>query len=138
MHDPVDIVRSFHDAFESRDRGRVAALLHPRIEWNAAENFLYADRSPYRGVDAVIHLLFGRVLAEWDGFSADPEEILGGGNIVISSGRFRGTYKLNGARVNAQIVQVFQFEDQKIVKVQVYTDTAQFKEAVNRERTASM
>ncbi len=136
MTDPVEIVRSFHDAFAARDRDRLAALFHPEIEWTAAENFIYADQSPYRGVDAVLHLLFGRVLADWDAFSTRADEILGGGDIVISSGRFRGIYKANRARVDAQIVEVFQFKDGRIAKVQTYTDTAQFKEAVSRVQAA--
>lgn len=136
-HDPIETVRWFHEAFAARDADRMAALFHPDIEWTAAENFLYADRSPYRGVKAVIHLLFGRVLAEWDDFSADAEEIRGGGDIVISSGRFRGIYRPNRARVDAQIVEVFQFVDGKIARVQTYTDTAQFKEAVSRAAACS-
>ncbi|HTS75504.1 MAG TPA: nuclear transport factor 2 family protein [Bryobacteraceae bacterium] len=136
MSDPVETVRSFHDAFAARDADRIAALFHPEIEWTAAENFIYADQSPYRGVDGVLHLLFGRVLSDWDVFSTRADEILGGGDIVIASGRFRGIYKANRARVDAQIVEVFQFKDGRIAKVQTYTDTAQFKEAVSRVQAA--
>lgn len=134
--DPVEIVRSFHHAFGTRDQAAFVALLDPQVEWTSAENFLYIDQSPYKGVDAVSGLIFGRLLDDWDGFSISADELLGGGDLVISSGRFRGVFKTNGAVVNAQIVQVFQIQNGKVVKCQVYTDTAQFKEAVNKIRPA--
>jgi len=130
--DPLEIVRSFQEAFALRDAERFASFLHPHVEWSSAENFLYADHSPYRGIEAVMGLIFGRLLDDWDGFSITADEILGGDDLVIASGRFRGTFKANGAFVNAQLVQVFQLEGDRIAKCQVYTDTAQFKEAVSR------
>jgi uncharacterized protein len=129
-------VRSFYDAFKRRDAQSFRELLDPGIEWTSAENFLYADRSPYVGPDAVHHLIFGRLFADWDNFAMTPGEILGGGEIVIASGRFRGTFKANGAVIDAQFVQVFQFKDGKISKCQMYTDTAKFKEAISQGMTA--
>lgn len=134
--DYTQTVRSFYEAFARRDAERFAGLLDPQIEWTSAENFLYADRSPYVGADAVRNLIFGRLFADWVGFSMSPGEILGGGEIVIASGRFKGTFKANGAPIDAQFVQVFQFNEGKIAKCQVYTDTAQFKEAISRSVSA--
>jgi len=65
----------------------------------------------------------------------NPGEIVGSGDVLIASGRFRGRYKATGASVDAQFVQVFQFRDGRIARCQVYTDTAQFKEAVTWRRT---
>jgi uncharacterized protein len=129
-------VRSFYDAFVHRHAERFLELLDPQIEWTSAENFLYAGRSPYVGPDAVHQLIFGRLFSDWDDFTMIPDEILGGGEIAIASGRFRGTFKANRAAIDAQFVQVFQFKDGKIVKCQMYTDTAQFKEAISQGMTA--
>jgi ketosteroid isomerase-like protein len=134
--DYTQTVRSFYDAFAHRDTQRFSALLDPHIEWNAAESFVYADQSPYVGVDAVVNLIFHRVFADWDAFSMNPFEILGSGEIVIANGRFKGVFRANGAPVDAQFVQVFQFRDGKVAKVQMYTDTAQFKETIGQTRTA--
>ena len=44
-------------------RGDVAAvfgLLDENIEWNEAENFIYADKSPYVGPNALLNGLFSR------------------------------------------------------------------------------
>lgn len=123
MHDYTQTVRSFYDAFARRDAQLFTELLDPQIEWTAAENFLYADQSPYVGIDAVLKLIFVRLPADWDDFSVSAGEVLGGAN---------------GASINAQFVQVFQFKDGKIAKCQMYTDTAQFKESISRIRLASV
>jgi uncharacterized protein len=138
LHDYTQTVRSFYDALVHRDAQRFTALLDPQIEWTSAENFLYSDQSPYVGIDAVLELIFGRLAADWDDFSVSAGEVLGGGDLVIANGRFRGRFKANGASIDAQFVQVFQFKDGKIAKCQMYTDTAQFKESISRIRLASV
>ena len=138
LHDYTQTVRSFYVAFASRDAQLFTELLDPQIEWTSAENFLYADQSPYVGIDAVLKLIFERLPADWDDFSMSAGEVLGGGDIVIANGRFLGRFKTNGASINAQFVQVFQFKDGKIAKCQMYTDTAQFKESISRIRLASV
>jgi ketosteroid isomerase-like protein len=135
MQDCTQLVRSFYDALVHHDPSRFQELMHPDIEWFAAEGLLYADRSPYIGPDAVCDLIFRRIAADWDPFLVTANEILGRDDLVIASGRFRGTYKANGAKIDAQLVQVFQFRNEKIVKVQVYTDTAQFKESISQLRS---
>jgi hypothetical protein len=138
LQDQAQTVRSLYAAFARRDAQGFIELMDPQIEWTAAESFLYADQSPYIGADAVLKLIFERLFDDWDDFSISPGEILGGGEIVIASGRFRGTFKANRAPIDAQFVQVFQFKGGKIAKCQMYTDTAQFREAINRIHSASV
>ncbi len=138
LHDYTQTVRSFYVAFARLDAQLFTELLDPQIEWTSAENFLYADQSPYVGIEAVLKLIFERLPADWDDFSVSAGEVLGGGDLVIANGRFLGRFKANGASINAQFVQVFQFKDGKIAKCQMYTDTAQFKESISRIRLASV
>jgi ketosteroid isomerase-like protein len=138
LHDYTQTIRSFYVAFASRDAQLFTELLDPQIEWTSAENFLYSDQSPYVGIDAVLKLILERLPADWDDFSMSAGEVLGGGDLVIANGRFLGRFKANGASINAQFVQVFQFKDGKIAKCQMYTDTAQFKESISRIRLASV
>jgi uncharacterized protein len=130
--DNVGKIRSYYEAFARRDDVAVMAYFDPHVEWTSAENFIYADESPYIGLEAVRNLIFVRLQNDWDDFSLSAQEITGGDEVVIASGRFRGIFKTNGAAVNAQFVQVFQFRNGKIWKCQTYTDTAQFKEALAR------
>ena len=136
MHDYTQTIRSFYQAFARQDEGFLAETLDPNIEWTSAENFLYADHSPYIGIDAVRQLLVVRLHDDWENVSATAGEILGGGELVIANGRFRGTFKANGASIDAQFVQVFQFKDGKIAKCQMYTDTAKFKDSISQIRSA--
>jgi ketosteroid isomerase-like protein len=114
------------------------SYLDPKVEWNAAENFIYSDQSPYIGHEALKTGVYARLAEDWSEFSVTADEILGAGPLVIARGRFRGVFRANGASVNAQFVQVFQFEGDKVVKVQMYTDTAQFKDTIAHTRLASV
>jgi ketosteroid isomerase-like protein len=137
-HDNTQTIRSLYEAFAGRNDSVMAEVFDPNVEWTSAENFLYADHSPYIGIDAVRQLLVDRLHNDWENISATAGEILGGGDLVIANGRFRGTFKANGASINAQFVQVFQFKDGKIAKCQMYTDTAQFKESIAQIRSAGV
>ena len=109
-------------------------FFEPTAEWTAAENFLYADQSPYQGVDAIRHLIFERLLGDWDDFSLTASEVLADGELAIAHGRFKGKFRLNGASIDAEFVHVFQFRNGKIAKCQMYTDTAKFKETTGQMR----
>jgi uncharacterized protein len=130
--DHIETVKALYAGFARGDVPLVMGALDPRIEWREAENFIYADRNPYVGPQAVLDGVFARIGGEWDGFSATAEAIIGSGDTVISRGRYRGTYKATGNRVDAQFVHVFQVKDGKIVRFQQYTDTAQFRDVVTR------
>lgn len=125
------IAESMYAAFGRGDIPFVIGIFDPQIVWNEAENFIYSDKNPYIGVDAVLNGVFARLGAEWDGFSAAPEEIVDGGDTVVTLGRYGGVYKATGAKVNAQFVHVLRFKTGKIASFQQYTDTAQFKDAVS-------
>ena len=113
------------------------ALFDPQVEMHPAENFIYATGHPFIGPEAIRESIFTRMDAEWDGFTATTEEILGAGDVVIARGRYGGTYKATGTAINAEFVHVFRFKDGKIVMWQSYTDTAQFKDAIGGQGKGS-
>jgi ketosteroid isomerase-like protein len=111
-------------------------MLAPDVVWNEAENFVYADKNPYVGTQAVLEGVFLRLGTEWDGFGVTLEEIIGSGDTVIARGRYRATYRATGAAVDAQFVHVWKLADGKVARFQQYTDTAQFRDVVAQTRTA--
>ncbi len=125
------IAESFYAAMGRGDIASVIGILDPAVVWHEAEGFVYADKSPYVGIDALMSGLFARLGGEWDGFSAVPNEIVDGGDTVVVFGRYGGTYKATGVKVDAQLVHVFKFKDGKVAKFHQYTDTAQFQKAVS-------
>ncbi len=129
-------IEAFYAAMGRGDIPFIIGALDPQINWNEGENFIYADHSPYIGVDKLLSGLFARLAGEWEGFSAVPHEIVDGGETVVALGRYGGVYKATGAKVNAQFVHVFKFKGGKIAHFQQYTDTAQFKEVVSHRAGA--
>jgi ketosteroid isomerase-like protein len=121
----VDLIRDLYDAFAAGDIAGVLGRMSPDIVWNEAENSIYADGNPYSGPEGVSDGVFARIGAEWDGFTAVPEEILDAGDTVIALGRYRGTYKATGRPYDAQFVHVWRVADGKAAAFQQCTDTLQ-------------
>jgi uncharacterized protein len=136
MSQETELVKSVYDAIAKGDAGYAVGLFSPEIVWNEAENFVYADRNPYVGPQAVAEGVFMRLGTEWGGFAVALEEIIGSGDTVIARGRYRGTFKATGVAVDAQFVHVWKLSDGKVARFQQYTDTAQFRDAVVRPRSA--
>ena len=127
----TSMVAAYYHAFNQKDISFTLDLLHPDIEFRSAENFIYADRNPYRGKDGVKDL-FTRLAADWEFFEVLPEEITGAGDMVIARGRFKGKFRETGFVLDAEFVHVFKFKDGRIALQHNYTDTAQFRDAVVR------
>jgi hypothetical protein len=127
----VNIVRGLYQAFATGNIPSIIAALDPQVEWWEAENFIYADKNPYVGSDAVLEGVFMRIADEWEGFAVSPKEVLDAGETAIGYGYYTGTYKKNGEAVRAQFAHFFTFRDGKVAKFQQYTDTAQFLRAVS-------
>ena len=128
----ADTVRGIYEAFGAGDVPTIIAALDPQVEWWEAENHPYADRNPYVGPEAILEGVFMRIGNEWAGFTVAPGNILDAGETIVSHGHYSGTFKSTGKHVRAQFAHFFSFRDGKIVKVQQYTDTAQFSEAVSK------
>jgi ketosteroid isomerase-like protein len=119
--------------YESFSRGDVAAVLrgmHERIQWREAENFIYADRSPYVGPQAVLEGVFTRLASEWADFMVVPEEWLDAGHHVVVLGTYTGRHKESGKEVRAQFAHIWGVAHGRVVRFQQYTDTKQFAEAI--------
>jgi ketosteroid isomerase-like protein len=126
----VETVRGIYEAFDRGDIPKVLGQMEHNVQWNEAENFIYADRNPYIGPQAVLEGVFMRLGAEWDGFRVTPEEWLDAGHYVVVLGSYRGTHKATGKSVRAQFAHVWGVNQGRVVRFQQYTDTKQFAEAV--------
>lgn len=128
----VDLIRGLYDAFAAGDISGVLGRMSPDIVWNEAESFIYADNNPYHGPDGILNGVFARIGAEWNDFSANPEELLDAGDTVIALGRYRGTFRATGRPLDAQLVHVWRIADGKAVAFQQYTDTLQTAQVCGR------
>src|SRR5918993_586990 len=99
----VQIVRGLYEAFGRGDVPTVLGHMDQSIEWHEAENYIYADRSPYVGPQAVLEGVFVRLGSEWEGFTVTPEEWLDAGDRVVVLGTYGGTHKATGRRGGAPV-----------------------------------
>ena len=95
--DNLAIVRSIYTAFAAGDVPAVLGAMSPDIVWNEAENFPYADASPYVGPQAVAGGVFARCVGEWDGFGVHMDDLIDGGDRIVALGRYAGTCKATAA-----------------------------------------
>jgi ketosteroid isomerase-like protein len=128
----VDVIRGFYAALARGDAPAALAVMAPDIVWNEAESFLYADRNPYVGPQAIVEGVFARIGADFEGFAATPEEILDAGDTIVALGRYTGMFKATGKPINAQLVHVWRLKSGKITGLQQYTDTLQVARAAGR------
>jgi ketosteroid isomerase-like protein len=126
----VRVVRKIYEAFAQDDVPTVLDQLDQSIEWNEAENFIYADHNPYVGPQAVLEGVFARLGSEWEGFTVTPEEFLDAGDRVVAVGTYSGMYKATGREVRAQFAHVWDVREGRVHSFQQYTDTKQFADAV--------
>ncbi len=125
----TDIVKGLYAAFGKGDVPAVLGAFDPGIQWNEAEGFLYAGGNPYVGPQAVAEGVFQRLGADVDGFTLSPEHFIDGGDTIVVEGRYRGTMKSTGRRVDAQFAHIWHLRDGKVVRFQQYTDTKQWAAA---------
>lgn len=127
----VQIVQTMYDAFAEGNVEGVVALLSPDIQWNEADNFIYAGGNPYIGPDAVVEGVFAPIGADWESFNLVNMEVKPvGGTNVLATGRYQGKHKASGKSLDAQFAHVWTIQDGKATRFQQYTDTKQAMEVV--------
>jgi len=128
----VEVVRKLYAAFGQGDVPGMMAIMAPDMVWNEAENYLYADRNPYIGPEAIFGGVFARIGADFENFTAVPEEFIDGGETVVVPVRYTGTFKATGKPVNLQAAHVWRVKNGKVTRFQQYVDTLAAARAAGR------
>ena len=124
----VQLAKDIYAAFGRGDIPTVLAAFHPEVEWRQAEGNPYQlDGSAWIGPQAVLEKLFMRIGAEWDGFTITIRNIHDAGEYVVIEGRYTGTYKPTGRKLDSQLCHVLRFQDGKLRSFQQYLNTAQLQ-----------
>lgn len=119
-------IQAAYAAFANNDPSVLFGAMSQDIQWYEAEGNPLADRNPYVGAQAIGEGVFGRLLAAIDNFTAVPDRYVDGGDDVIVLGRYGGTMKHDGAKLDAPFCHVYRFEGGRIVSFQQYTDTEEW------------
>ena len=127
----VEIVNKIYSAFAKGEIDVFMGLLDPKVEWNEAENFPYADNSPYIGPDALKEGVLSRIGQDWEYWNVGELELYDMANdMVLATARYQGKFKSNGNVINAQVAHIWSLNQGKIIKFQQYVDTKQVAEAM--------
>jgi ketosteroid isomerase-like protein len=125
----VELVRGVYEAFGRGDVDAVFAAMKPDIEWDESEGMPYGG--VYRGRDAIVEKVFGPILADVEGFTANPDEILELDDArVLARGRHGG----RGAAgpVDARFIHIWTVAADKVSRYEQLADTRRFCEAVGK------
>ena len=122
----IETIKAGYAAFGRNDPSVLFGAMDPSISWNEAEGYQLAAGNPYVGPQAIGERVFGRLLAAIDNFMAVPTTFIDGGDHVVVVGRYGGTMKAGGAKLDAPFCHVYRFSDGKMMTFQQYTDTEQW------------
>jgi uncharacterized protein len=121
-----ETIQAAYAAFGRNDPSVLFAAMDPSIAWSEAEGYPLADGNPYSGPQAIGERVFGRLQGVIDNFTAVPSTFIDGGDHVVVVGRYGGTMKAGGAKLDAPFCHVYRFRNGKVVTFQQFTDTAQW------------
>ena len=128
----VQLAKDIYAAFGRGDIPTVLAAFHPEVEWRQAEgNPYHLDGSAWIGPQAVLENLFMRIGAEWNGFTVTIRTLHDAGEYVVVEGRYTGTYKPSGRKLDSQLCHVLRFQGGKLVSFQQYLNTAQLQRVMS-------
>ena len=127
----VEIVQNLYADFAKGDVPAVLQKFDPKIEWNEAENFPYADGNPYVGPQAVLEGVFARLGAEWEYWNLTEQTYYeaNSGEIIVT-GRYKAKNKMTSKEINVQFVHIWTLNDGLVTDFQQYADTFQTVEAM--------
>ena len=127
----VQLVKDVYEAFGRGDVPAVLAGFAPNIAWREAEGFPYQPTGePWIGGEAITQNLFMKLATEWDGFTVTPETFHDAGDTVVVEGRYSGSFKKTGKKVDAELCHVWSVKDGKLMSFQQYTNVAQFQDVM--------
>ena len=127
----VEIIQNLYVEFAKGDVPAVLQRFDPKIVWNEAENFPYADGNPYTGPQAVLEGVFARIGAEWEYWNLTDQTYyeVNSGEIIVT-GRYKAKNKMTSKEIDVQFVHMWTLNEGLVTKFQQYADTYQTVEAM--------
>jgi ketosteroid isomerase-like protein len=126
----VDVVKGTYEAFGRGNIPAVLGAMDPKMEWREAEGNPYMPSGePWIGPEAILNNLFVKLGTEWDAFTVHPQTYYEAGDTVVE-GRYTGTYKETGNRMDVQVCHVWEVKGGKLTNFQQYVDTARLQDVM--------
>jgi ketosteroid isomerase-like protein len=127
----LNVVRAVYLSHQARDTPALVDLLADDVEWHQAEGHPYHGGRPWRGPDEVVANVVDHINEDWDDYRTTVDEFIDAADIVIALGRYTGTYKATGGKVDAPVCTIYRVRDGQIWRWQQFTNTAAFRAAMH-------
>jgi ketosteroid isomerase-like protein len=127
----AEVVRGVYDAFARGDVPGVLGAMADDVEWYEAEGMPYGGL--HRGPQTVAQKVFAPLVADVEGFTVTPEEVIATGDTVAVVARYTGTGKATGKPLDLPVTHVWDVREGKIARFRQFADTAKFLEVVPAE-----
>jgi ketosteroid isomerase-like protein len=117
----VDVIKRLYKAFSEGDLEAVFDAIDPHVEWIESDGIPYGGI--FKGHEAILNGVFAKIGADWDNFTADVDQFIESGDIVVTLGTDSGTFKATGKKMTAATASVWTLKNGKVVKFRQYIDT---------------
>lgn len=128
-HTGLRTVQAFYAALSRGDVPAVLALLAQDLRWTEAEGFPYYNGT-WTDPIAVRDNLLVPIARDWDEFKATAEDFVVQGDRIVSLGAYTGIFKKTAKPMTAKFAHLWTVERAKVVRFDMYTDTAKVLEAM--------
>jgi ketosteroid isomerase-like protein len=130
----VDVIKATYEAFNRRDFDALFEHYDPDIVWEQDDKFV--EPGTHHGHDGVRYV-FESVFESFDEFQIEVEEIIDLDDRVLAILQIAGRARLTGMELATPGAHLFSFRDGKIVKLQLFVDPAEAREAAGVGASAS-
>ena len=124
----VDIIKRLYQAFAEGDMDSISALIDPAVEWIESDGIPYGG--VFHGYEAVLNGVFAKIGSEWDNFTAEVDQFIDAGDIVVTLGTDSGIYKATGKKMQAPTASIWTLKNGKVIKFRQYIDTLAVTNAI--------
>jgi ketosteroid isomerase-like protein len=131
----VEAVREALRAFGEGEIDRFLEAFAEDVEWVAPKGENFPGSGTREGRDSVRENFVGTVKRSYASFGFEPQRYLEAPeeNWVVVLGAFAGEGVKGKGRFDAPAVQVWEFDGDAVVRIQIYTDAESFPPAVSEE-----
>jgi ketosteroid isomerase-like protein len=129
----TDVVRRIYRDFAAGNACAILETFTPDVEFRLAEGHPYRGRGgAWVGKQAIMDNFFTIAGPEWDGWSISVEQMLEANDAVVVEGRYGGTYKPTGNRMDVQVCHVWRFRGREVASFHQYVDSAALRRVMGR------
>lgn len=122
-------------AFGEGDIDRFFNAFADDVAWSAPKGEKFPGAGNHDGRDAVRDALIGDIERSFASFGFRPDRLLGApdADVVVAVGAFTGEGVKGTGQLDAPAVQVWEFDGDEVVAVEIYADSEAFPGVVTEE-----